>query len=151
MENGTYPDLPPDWVSRVGAAGYKGTSPNLPLQAPLCSSAFFLPSSPGEPLLEGDQAAPQPAQHGVIHPIPTQRYQGDRGDRVVGDPLLSVSAGGSPGCQLRRGHLQCRKSHTRWQTLLQLQFAFSDHKQITLFSSPGIQCCEKPGLIQTCV
>lgn len=27
-ENGTYHDLPPDWVSRVGAAGHEGTSPN---------------------------------------------------------------------------------------------------------------------------
>lgn len=73
MENGTYPDLPPAWVSRVGAAGHEGTSPNPPLQDPLCSSAFFLPSSPGKPLLEGDQAASQPAQHRMIHPIPRQR------------------------------------------------------------------------------
>lgn len=27
-ENGTYHDLPLDWVSRVGAAGHEGTSPN---------------------------------------------------------------------------------------------------------------------------
>lgn len=126
---------------------HEGTSPNPPLQDPLCSSAFFLPSSPGKPLLGGDQAASQPAQHRMIHPIPRQRSQGDRGDPMVGDLLLLVSAGGSPGCQLRRGHLQCRKSHTRWQTLLQQQFAFSDHKQITLFSSLGVQGCEKPRLI----
>lgn len=56
-ENGTYRDLPPDWVSRVGAAGHEGTSPNPPPQ----DQPSFVPAPQGKLSWKG--ASVHPSQH----------------------------------------------------------------------------------------